>query len=77
MAPNHHIATHIPDQCNDYGPLSQIWAYGSERLNKRLKTVKKSRRKGGTMEESIGTAYFRQQESHVRVCALTNLPSVG
>jgi hypothetical protein len=72
MAPNHHLATHIPDQIDDYGPIPQMWAYGSERLNRELKNIRTNRHAAGAMEETYANVYLRQQilmnqvRSHVK-----------
>ncbi|ELU42153.1 hypothetical protein AG1IA_03817 [Rhizoctonia solani AG-1 IA] len=61
MAPNHHLAGHVPDQITDYGPASQTWAYGSERLNQELKNIRTNRHKGGVIEDTYANTFFHQQ----------------
>jgi len=53
MKPNHHWAVHLPDQLHDYGPVYNIWAFLSERLNKLLKSYDSNNWKGGQLEVSM------------------------
>ncbi|KAG8737673.1 hypothetical protein FRC10_007954 [Ceratobasidium sp. 414] len=61
MAPNHHLCTHITKQTEDYGPAPQMWAYGSERLNKITKSAHTNRHAGGEVEVAYANAHMRRQ----------------
>ncbi|KAF8596298.1 hypothetical protein BDV93DRAFT_480404 [Ceratobasidium sp. AG-I] len=61
MAPNHHASTHIAEQTDDFGPVPQMWAYGSERLNRVLKNANTNHHVGGEMEEAFTNAHMRRQ----------------
>jgi hypothetical protein len=67
MAPNHHLCTHIAEQTDDFGPVPQMWAYGSERLNKILKSANTNRHAGGEREETYANAHLRRQAVMIEV----------
>lgn len=67
MAPNHHLCTHVPERIEDYGPVPQMWAYGSERLNRQLKNIRTNRHAGGTIENTYANTFFRQQALSAKV----------
>ena len=70
MAPNHHLCTHIAEQTDDFGPVPQMWAYGSERLNRVLKNANTNGHAGGEMEAAYANAHIRRQGVEVQVTSL-------
>jgi hypothetical protein len=81
MKPNHHWAVHTPNQLRDYGPVNNIWAFLSERLNKVLKGSNTNGRGGGQIEVSMMREFMRDSRLDAIVspqilllrCVLTNL----
>lgn len=67
MAPNHHASTHIAEQTDDFGPVPQMWAYGSERLNRVLKNASTNRHVGGELEETYANSHMRRQGVAIKV----------
>ncbi|KAF8598795.1 hypothetical protein BDV93DRAFT_609613 [Ceratobasidium sp. AG-I] len=61
MAFNHHLSTHMSEHIDDYGPLPNQWAYGSERLNRMLKNICTNSRKGGMIENTYANTFFHHQ----------------
>ncbi|KAI9060901.1 hypothetical protein FKP32DRAFT_1577145 [Trametes sanguinea] len=59
MVPNHHFATHIPDQIEEYASVYEIWAFLPERLNKNLKGTNLNNRRGGQQEVTMMREYYR------------------
>jgi hypothetical protein len=68
MAPIHHLCTHIAKQTDDFGPVPQMWAYGSERLNKVLKGANANHHGGGEREETYANAHLRCQGVVIKLC---------
>ncbi|TBU36033.1 hypothetical protein BD309DRAFT_985233, partial [Dichomitus squalens] len=66
MVPNHHFATHIPQQLEDYGTVYEIWAFLAERLNKTLKSTNQNNRRGGQQEVTM----MREFDRHMQVRAI-------
>ncbi|KAG8689817.1 hypothetical protein FRC09_012243 [Ceratobasidium sp. 395] len=62
IRPNHHLATHIANQINLYGPPAQIWTYSGERLNYTLKNTNNNRHRGGEREMSFAKTFHRNRE---------------
>ncbi|KAJ6501497.1 hypothetical protein C8R47DRAFT_1107562 [Mycena vitilis] len=56
IKPNHHYATHTPENVRDYGPLQEFWTFLFERINKVLKSFNSSNHSGGELE----TSFFRE-----------------
>ncbi|OSD07052.1 hypothetical protein PYCCODRAFT_1359395 [Trametes coccinea BRFM310] len=59
MVPNHHFASHIPDQIEEYASVYEIWAFLPERLNKNLKGTNLNNRRGGQQEVTMMREYYR------------------
>lgn len=59
MVPNHHFASHIPAQLDEFGTVYEIWAFLAERLNKTLKSTNLNNRRGGQQEVIMMRAYYR------------------
>ncbi|TBU39691.1 hypothetical protein BD309DRAFT_871794, partial [Dichomitus squalens] len=66
MVPNHHFATHIPAQLEEYGTVYEIWAFLAERLNKTLKSTNQNNRRGGQQEVTM----MREFDRHMQVRAI-------
>ncbi|TBU58453.1 hypothetical protein BD310DRAFT_819367, partial [Dichomitus squalens] len=66
MVPNHHFATHIPSQLEEYGTVYEIWAFLAERLNKTLKSTNQNNRRGGQQEVTM----MREFDRHMQVRAI-------
>ncbi|KAJ7799473.1 hypothetical protein B0H14DRAFT_3787754 [Mycena olivaceomarginata] len=56
IRPNHHYATHTPQNIRNYGPLHECWTFLFERLNKVLKSYRTLNHAGGELE----TSFFRE-----------------
>lgn len=59
MMPNHHFASHIPEEIEEFGSIYEIWAFLAERLNKTLKATNLNNRRGGQQEVTMMRAYYR------------------
>lgn len=59
MVPNHHFASHIPEQLEEFGTVYEIWAFLAEQLNKTLKSTNLNNRRGGQQEVIMMRAYQR------------------
>ncbi|KAH9851419.1 hypothetical protein C2E23DRAFT_860602 [Lenzites betulinus] len=57
MVPNHHFASHIPAQLEEFATVYEIWAFLAERLNKTLKGTNLNNRRGGQQEVTMMRAY--------------------
>ncbi|EJF59020.1 hypothetical protein DICSQDRAFT_172512 [Dichomitus squalens LYAD-421 SS1] len=66
MVPNHHFATHIPQQLEEFGTVYEIWAFLAERLNKTLKSTNQNNRRGGQQEVTM----MREFDRHMQVRAI-------
>ncbi|TBU36577.1 hypothetical protein BD309DRAFT_1024222 [Dichomitus squalens] len=66
MVPNHHFATHIPQQLEEFGTVYEIWAFLAERLNKTLKSTNQNNRRGGQQEVTM----MREFDRHMQVWAI-------
>ncbi|TBU21201.1 hypothetical protein BD311DRAFT_679081, partial [Dichomitus squalens] len=66
IVPNHHFATHIPSQLEEYGTVYEIWAFLAERLNKTLKSTNQNNRRGGLQEVTM----MREFDRHMQVRAI-------
>ncbi|TBU55270.1 hypothetical protein BD310DRAFT_908454 [Dichomitus squalens] len=66
MVPNHHFATHIPRQLEEFGTVYEIWAFLAERLNKTLKSTNQNNRRGGQQEVTM----MREFDQHMQVRAI-------
>lgn len=62
MVPNHHFASHIPDEIEEFGSIYEIWAFLGERLNKTLKATNLNNRRGGQQEVTMMREYHRDLE---------------
>lgn len=63
----------MSEQIDDYGPLPNQWAYGSERLNRMLKNIRTNSRKGGMIENTYANTFFRHQLLAHKVCYNTTI----
>ncbi|KAI0826965.1 hypothetical protein BC628DRAFT_1502389 [Trametes gibbosa] len=59
MVPNHHYASHIPAQLEEFATVYEIWAFLAERLNKTLKGTNLNNRRGGQQEVTMMREYHR------------------
>ncbi|CDO75664.1 hypothetical protein BN946_scf184941.g17 [Trametes cinnabarina] len=59
MVPNHHFASHIPDEIEEFASIYEIWAFLPERLNKTLKGTNLNNRRGGQQEVTMMREYYR------------------
>ncbi len=59
MVPNHHFASHIPAQLDEFATVYEIWAFLGERLNKTLKATNLNNRRGGQQEVIMMRAFHR------------------
>lgn len=59
MVPNHHYASHIPAQLEEFATVYEIWAFLAERLNKTLKATNLNGRRGGLQEVTMMREYQR------------------
>ncbi|OJT14070.1 hypothetical protein TRAPUB_9382, partial [Trametes pubescens] len=59
MMPNHHFASHILEEIEEFGSIYEIWAFLAERLNKTLKATNLNNRHGGQQEVTMMRAYYR------------------
>ena len=67
MRPNHHFSSHLAEQIERYGPMSQIWTYSGERLNYELKNTTSNRRSGGERELTFAKTFHRRRDCVSRV----------
>lgn len=70
MVPNHHFATHIPDQILDFGPVYGFWCFLNERLNKLFKQYNVLNWDHGKLEISLMRALNRDISLNSLVCAI-------
>ncbi|KAI8986142.1 hypothetical protein BD414DRAFT_461603 [Trametes punicea] len=59
MVPNHHFASHIPSQLEEFATIYEIWAFLPERLNMVLKGTNLNNRRGGQQEVTMMREYYR------------------
>ncbi|KAH9858844.1 hypothetical protein C2E23DRAFT_880266 [Lenzites betulinus] len=59
MVPNHHFASHLPAQLDEFATVYEIWAFLAERLNKTLKATNLNNRRGGQQEVTMMREYHR------------------
>ncbi|KAF8607223.1 hypothetical protein BDV93DRAFT_304373 [Ceratobasidium sp. AG-I] len=67
MRPNHHYSSHLAEQIERYGPMSQIWTYSGERLNYELKNTSSNRHSGGERELTFARTFHRRRDCVSRV----------
>jgi hypothetical protein len=67
MTPNHHFATHIPDQIRHFGPVYQFWTYTGERLNYSVKHTNNNRHGGGERETTYARMFMLRKQHALRV----------
>ena len=63
MTPNHHYATHIPEQLLDYGPVYGIWCFLNERLNNLIKKYNINNWGHGQLEVALMRALGRDRQT--------------
>ncbi|KAH9856601.1 hypothetical protein C2E23DRAFT_721443 [Lenzites betulinus] len=74
MVPNHHFATHVPPQLEDYATVYDMWAFLPERLNKVLKGTNLNNRRGGQQEVTMMREFNRETELRTMITCLRNKP---
>lgn len=74
MVPNHHFASHIPAQLDEFATVYEIWAFLAERLNKTLKATNLNNRRGGQQEVVMMRAFQRDIALRAVVCPLFGAP---
>ncbi|TBU44115.1 hypothetical protein BD309DRAFT_893052 [Dichomitus squalens] len=77
MVPNHHFATHIPQQLEEFGTVYEIWAFLAERLNKTLKSTNQNNRRGGQQEVIMMREFDRHMQVRAIVEHVSTLPADG
>ncbi|TBU38986.1 hypothetical protein BD309DRAFT_994083 [Dichomitus squalens] len=77
MVPNHHYATHIPAQLEEYGTVYEIWAFLAERLNKTLKSTNQNNQRGGQQEVTMMREFDRHMQVRAIVDHVSNLAPDG
>ncbi|EIW53620.1 uncharacterized protein TRAVEDRAFT_52738 [Trametes versicolor FP-101664 SS1] len=75
MVPNHHFASHIPAQLDEFATVYEIWAFLAERLNKTLKATNLNNRRGGQQEVVMMRAFQRDIALRAVVEHVASTPS--
>lgn len=74
MVPNHHFASHLPAQLEEFATVYEIWAFLAERLNKTLKGTNLNNRRGGQQEVTMMREYHRDIALRSIVSSLLETP---
>lgn len=74
--PNHHYASHIPGQLDEFGTVYEIWAFLGERLNKTLKGTNLNNRRGGQLEVTMMREYHRDLALRAVVSSVSSALSI-
>ncbi|KAI0717703.1 hypothetical protein C8T65DRAFT_707076 [Cerioporus squamosus] len=75
MMPNHHYASHIPEQLDLFATVYEMWAFLGERLNLVLKSTNLNGRRGGQQEITMMREFDRDQELRNMAQSITQTPS--
>ncbi|KAF7371377.1 hypothetical protein MSAN_00774200 [Mycena sanguinolenta] len=75
IKPNHHYATHTPEDVRNYGPLQEFWTFLFERINKVLKSFNSSNHSGGELETSFFREFHRTIQTSRILAQAAHAPS--